>query len=57
MQIIIDILKNIGPIVAAVNAVLMALVALFLLIPGAQPEAALQKIVDFLAKFSSKPKE
>lgn len=41
-------------IVAAVMAVLTSLIALCLLIPGEQPEKALQGIVDFLAKFSKK---
>jgi len=38
----------------ALTAVLSALIALFLLIPGEQPEKALQAIVDFLKKFSVK---
>lgn len=40
--------------IAAINAVLVALIALFLLIPGEQPEKALQGVVDFIAKFSKK---
>lgn len=44
-----------GPaLIAAANAVLLALIALFLLIPGEQPEKALRIIADFLAKFSKK---
>lgn len=44
-----------GPnFLAAVMAVLSALIALFMLIPGEQPEKALQGIVEFLAKFSKK---
>jgi hypothetical protein len=47
-----------GPVyIASIVAVLSALIALFLLIPGEQPEKALQAIVDFLAKFSAKKKE
>lgn len=47
-----------GPnLIASVVAVLSALIALFLLIPGEQPEKLLQGIVDFLKKFSSKPEE
>lgn len=46
-----------GPnIIAATLAVLSALIALFLLIPGEQPEKTLQGIVDFLAKLSIKKK-
>lgn len=44
-----------GPhILAAIIAVLSALIALFLLIPGEQPEKSLQKVVDFLKKYSKK---
>lgn len=44
-----------GPaILTAVIAVLSALIALCLLIPGEQPEKALKSIVDFLTKFSRK---
>ena len=47
-----------GPnLLAAVMAVLVALIALFALIPGEQPEKFLQGVVDFLAKFSVKPKD
>lgn len=40
--------------VAAVTGVLTALIAFFMLIPGDQPEKALQKAVDFIEKFSRK---
>lgn len=44
-----------GPaLLAALNAVLLALIALFLLIPGEQPEKALRSVADFLEKFSKK---
>lgn len=44
-----------GPnLVAAVSAVVVGLIGLFLLIPGEQPEKALQAVVDFLAKYSKK---
>lgn len=44
-----------GPsIVAAIVAVLSSLIALFMLIPGEQPEKFLQGAVDFLSKFSVK---
>lgn len=36
---------------------LAALLAIALVIPGEQPDKALQAIVDFLSKFSKKPKE
>lgn len=42
-----------GPnLISAVVAVLSAMIALALLIPGDQPEKALQSAVDFLKKFS-----
>ena len=45
-----------GPeILSALSAVLSAIIALCMLIPGDQPEKALRAVVDFLAKFSRKP--
>jgi hypothetical protein len=41
-------------IVAAVTTVLSAGIAVAVLIPGEQPEKALQAIVDFIAKISRK---
>ena len=38
----------------ALTALLTAAIAVCALIPGDEPEATLQKIVDFLAKFSRK---
>jgi len=38
----------------AITALLGAVIAVAQLIPGDEPEATLQKIVDFLAKFSKK---
>lgn len=47
-----------GPIyISAIVGVLSALIALFMLIPGEQPEKALQKVVDLLARFSAKKKD
>lgn len=45
---------NGASIVAAVNGALGGLIGVCLLIPGDQPEKALQGIVDFLSKFSKK---
>lgn len=61
MQGILDILNWVlasGPnLLAAIMAVLVALIVLFSLIPGDQPDKALQAVVDFLGKFSIKKKE
>lgn len=54
MQIIIDFLSNIGPWVAALVGLFSALIVVFSLIPGEQPDKALQGLVDFLKKFSIK---
>lgn len=55
---LLQVLLEKGPVyIAALVAVLSALIGLFLLIPGEQPEKSLQAIVDFLAKFSAKKKE
>jgi hypothetical protein len=44
-----------GPqVLSAVIGVLTALIGVALLIPGEQPEKALQKAVDFLSKYSRK---
>lgn len=44
-----------GPLlVTAIVGVLSALVVLFSLIPGEQPEKAIQGVADFLKKFSKK---
>ena len=40
--------------VGAVVALLSAVIAIASLIPGDEPEATLQKVVDFLARFSRK---
>lgn len=41
-------------IVASLVMIVNGLIAIALLIPGDQPEKALQGVVDFLAKFSRK---
>lgn len=56
-----DVIKSVLEVWAAlpvwlpkVEALLLAVVAIALMIPGEQPEKALQSIVDFLKKFSKK---
>lgn len=51
------IIANYEAVLAAVLSLLMAIIAIAMLIPGEQPEKSLQKIVDFLAKFSKKKPE
>lgn len=59
MKTFMDIIGWIGghwqELIGGVVALMGSLVAIFMLIPGDQPEKTLQKIVDFLAKFSKKP--
>lgn len=44
-----------GPtVLSALVGVLTALIGLFMLIPGEQPEKSLQAVVDFISKFSRK---
>jgi hypothetical protein len=45
------------PMLSALDAVLLALVAFFVLVPGDQPEAFLKGIADFIEKFSRKKAE
>lgn len=54
LAIISYISANYALIIAALVGVLTALIGLFMLIPGEQPEKFLQSVVDFLAKFSVK---
>lgn len=42
-------------VLGAGSAVLMGLIAVFMLIPGNQPEKFLQGVVDIIKKFSAKP--
>lgn len=47
-----------GPqLITALVTVLISLIAFFMLIPGDQPEKALQGAVDFLKKFSLKKED
>lgn len=52
MTILAFIMANWMAVLAAINGVLVALIAVFVLIPGPEPERTLQKIVDFIAKIS-----
>lgn len=56
MDKIAEILKQMPAYLNVVEGLLLALIALFLLIPGDQPEKAMQGIVDMVKKFSRKPK-
>jgi hypothetical protein len=51
---LLPLLQNVGSYASAVDAVVLALIALFLLIPGDQPEKALRGVADFIEKFSKK---
>lgn len=48
------ILSGLVTVVGAVVMILNSLIAVCLLIPGEQPEKALQKVVDWLSKYSRK---
>lgn len=54
MDLIVSLLSKLPLIISALVAVVTALIALFMLIPGEQPEKFLQSIVDFIGKFSKK---
>lgn len=54
MEFIAWLAANGMQLLSAIVAVLTALIALFMMIPGEQPEKSLQAVVDFLAKFSKK---
>jgi hypothetical protein len=57
LAIVNFIAQNYQQIISAIVALLSGVIAVALLIPGAQPEKALQSIVDFLAKISVKKSE
>jgi hypothetical protein len=50
------VIANIETIVAAVVGLVNAIILIAMLVPGAEPEKTLQKIVDFIGKFSAKKK-
>ena len=54
MEEVMVVIGKLPEYVVAVNGVLVALIALFVLIPGEQPEKALQKVVDVIKKISRK---
>ena len=54
MEEVIVVLGKLPEYITALVAVLVALIAFFALIPGEQPEKALQKVVDVIAKLSKK---
>lgn len=54
MDFIQMLMANWEVIVASLVMIVNGLIAIALLIPGDQPERALQGVVDFLAKFSRK---
>ena len=58
MQTVLDIgkwlLANWAILLAALVGLLNAAIAVALIIPGPQPEKALQSVVDFLERFSKK---
>ena len=56
MENIIHLVQNVDIFawLGAITALLGAVVAIAQLIPGDEPERSLQRVVDFLAKFSRK---
>ncbi len=52
LQILSLVYAQLPQIVMAANGLVAALIAVFILVPGDQPEKALQSIVDFIAKLS-----
>ena len=48
------IINNYQVVITAIVGLMTSIIAISLLIPGDQPEKALQSVVDFLTKFSKK---
>lgn len=57
MDSLLAILGQIPLILGQAAVAISALIALFMLIPGEEPEKSLQKLLDVIKKFSKKPKE
>lgn len=54
MNVINFLVENYQAIVAGVMGLISAVIAIALIIPGPEPESTLQKVLDFIAKFSKK---
>lgn len=56
MENLIHLVQNVDLFawIGAITALLTAVIAIAQLVPGDEPENTLQKIVDFLARFSKK---
>lgn len=54
MEQILVLIGKLPEYLGLVSAVLVALIALFMVIPGDQPEKALQSVLDIIKKFSKK---
>ena len=57
LKFINSLIANAPEVVGGISLILSGIIAICLIIPGDQPEKFLQSVVDFLAKFSRKPKE
>lgn len=56
VEIVGWIVANYALVISAVMGILSGVIGICLLLPGDAPEKQLQAIVDFLSKFSAKPK-
>ena len=54
MEYVTWFMENFSALFSAFCGVLTALIVLFAIIPGEQPEKALQSVLDFVKKFSNK---
>lgn len=54
MEILNTLLNNAQNILAAIVLILSGAITISLIIPGEQPEKALQSLADFLSRFSRK---
>lgn len=54
MQVVQFLLAHWQEILLGVSGVISGVIAIALIVPGPEPEASLQKVLDFLSKFSRK---
>ena len=57
LPIIIELFNSIIPILGHFTTAIAALIPMFMLIPGEQPEKFLKKVLNFIQKFSKDKKK
>lgn len=51
---VVSLFPVVSVVLGSISAIIVGLIAIFVLVPGPQPEQFLQSVVDFIAKISRK---